>query len=338
MPRSTPFALLGALAVALVALFANQVSQAGQAGRAAIPYKPGPGPHAVAVGLYDWVDAARKRAVPVKIYSPKGGDGPYPVILFSHGLGSSRDTYEYLGRHWASYGYVVVHLQHRGSDSAILSGQDGEAFTRATSEEVAFTRPADVRFAIDRLAALNRDEPSVKGKLDLDRIGLAGHSYGAWTTLAVAGQVILSSTGRERYFQDPRVKAAISMSGAVPLDRAQHSLVYRRIKIPIFHMTGTLDDSPLPGGNKAVERRAAFDHITGADQYLVTFTGGDHMVFYGEGGSEKEKTFHSLIKMGSIAFWDAYLKGEPEARAWLSRGGFAGVLGDEGVFEEKVKG
>jgi hypothetical protein len=42
--------------------------------------------------------------------------------------------------------------------------------------------------------------------------------------------------------------------------------------------------------------------------------------------------------MGSIAFWDAYLKGEAEARAWLSRGGFAGVLGEEGVFEKKLKG
>jgi hypothetical protein len=44
-----------------------------------------------------------------------------------------------------------------------------------------------------------------------------------------------------------------------------------------------------------------------------------------------------LIKMGSIAFWDAYLKGEVEAKAWLSRG-FAGVLGEDGVFEKKLKG
>ena len=38
------------------------------------------------------------------------------MIVFSHGLGGTRDGYEYLGRHWASYGYVSVHLQHKGSD------------------------------------------------------------------------------------------------------------------------------------------------------------------------------------------------------------------------------
>src|SRR5579885_3303466 len=88
-----------------------------------IAYKPGPGPHEVARAHYDWVDAARQqRAVPVTVYAPKGGDGPFPVILFSHGLGGTRDGYAYLGRYWASYGYVVVHVQHLGSDDGVWKG------------------------------------------------------------------------------------------------------------------------------------------------------------------------------------------------------------------------
>lgn len=67
----------------------------------------------------DWRDAKRDRVVPVKIYSPKSGAAPFPVIIFSHGLGGSREGYEYLGRHWASHGYVSVHLQHAGSDDAV---------------------------------------------------------------------------------------------------------------------------------------------------------------------------------------------------------------------------
>ena len=55
----------------------------------------------IAIARYDWHDATRDRDVPVKIYFPKDGAGPFPVVLFSHGLGGSREGYEYLGRHWA---------------------------------------------------------------------------------------------------------------------------------------------------------------------------------------------------------------------------------------------
>jgi dienelactone hydrolase len=315
-----------------------------------IAYKPGPGPHAVAAARYDWVDGARQRSVPVKIYSPKGGEGPFPVIVFSHGLGGSREGYEYLGRYWASYGYVVVHVQHPGSDSAVWQGEErekiGQALRRALANpQVSLERPADVRFVLDRLAALNRDEPTIQGKLDLEHIGMAGHSFGAWTTLVLAGQVTVGPGGvggKEVALADLRIKAAIAMSAPVPRRREQHALVYRNVKIPCFHMTGTRDDSPV-GETAAAERRVPFDQIgrnRGADQYLVIFKGGDHMVFSGRGqgapGGEKDAAFQEIIKMGSIAFWDAYLKGEPEARAWLARGGFAGVLGEEGTFEEKV--
>ena len=66
-----------------------------------------------------WQDSRRQRQVPVKIYYPADGAGPFPVIIFSHGLGGSREGYQYLGRHWASHGYVSVHLQHLGSDQAV---------------------------------------------------------------------------------------------------------------------------------------------------------------------------------------------------------------------------
>src|SRR5436305_11540107 len=88
------------------------------------PYKQDAGPFAVAVTRYEWVDTARKRPVPVKIYSPEKGPGPFPVIVFSHGLGGSRETYEYLGRHWASHGYVVAHVQHEGSDDQVWKGKE----------------------------------------------------------------------------------------------------------------------------------------------------------------------------------------------------------------------
>ena len=76
------------------------------------------GPDQVEVARFEWTDAARHRSVPVKIYYPKSA-GRCPVIIMSHGLGGTRDGYEYLGRHWASHGYVSVHPQHVGSDDAV---------------------------------------------------------------------------------------------------------------------------------------------------------------------------------------------------------------------------
>src|SRR5690349_16713527 len=71
----------------------------------AAPYKAPSGSNLVETVKYDWKDEKRDRQVPVKIYFPKNGMGPFPIIIFSHGLGGSRDGYEYLGRHWASHGY-----------------------------------------------------------------------------------------------------------------------------------------------------------------------------------------------------------------------------------------
>jgi predicted dienelactone hydrolase len=307
------------------------------------PYKKDPGPFAVAVERYDWVDASRNRPVPVKIYFPEKGagpfPGPFPVIVFSHGLGGSREGYEYVGRHWASHGYVVALPQHLGSDDAVWRGKEhpGPELRRAAMNlENAMARPLDVRFVLDRLTAMNKEKGPFEGRLDLERIGMSGHSFGGWTTLAVAGQVFPGRLGSAG-LADPRVKAAISMSAPVARFGSSDTS-YGAIRIPILHMTGTLDDSPI-GDTKAGERRIPFDHIHGADQYLVIFEGGDHMVFSGQrlrgGNGTKDPLFHDLIRESTTAFWDAYLKGDAKAKSWLAEGGFREVMGKDGTLEVK---
>ena len=297
-----------------------------------------PGPLPVATRKLDWTDASRERSVPVKIYFPKDGPGPFPLIIFSHGLGGTRDGYEYLGHHWASHGYVSVHLQHPGSDDAVWRGQGFNAINRRMSQAAAnptnaINRPLDVRFAIDQMLRLNAEPGEFHGKIDPSRIGMAGHSFGAYTTLAVAGEVFGPG---ERSLSDPRVKAAIAMSSPAP--RLNPDRALSQINIPIFHFTGTDDSSPI-GGTTAAERRIPFDKIHGPDQFLVTFAGGDHMVFAGRSGlrgnRSQDPVFHDLILSSSTAFWDGYLKDIPTARAWLTTGAFSKALGKEGVFEKK---
>jgi len=132
-----------------LALSTSVLAQPAKAPAAVEKYEQGPGSYAVATVSYDWVDSARNRKVPVKIYYPEKGQGPFPVIVFSHGLGGSRDGYEYLGRHWASHGYVSVHLQHLGSDDAVWreSKEPAKDLARAAAE------PGNARYRIGSRAS-----------------------------------------------------------------------------------------------------------------------------------------------------------------------------------------
>lgn len=306
-------------------------------------YTAKPGPHQVDTLLCEWNDSTRDREVPVKIYFPLEGEGPFPIIIFSHGLGGSREGYGYLGRHWASYGYVSVHLQHHGSDVAIWRNTF-QAFdeTRKSIKHIgnAVNRARDVSFAIDQMETMNRESGPLKGRIDLNNIGMAGHSFGAWTTLAVTGQAFIDPKDGEKTFTDPRIKAAIAMSAPAPMKIDRLDKTFANIKIPCLHMTGTLDDSPL-GDTKANQRRLPFDNIQAADQYLITFEGGDHMIFTGLpnrlGSHEKDPCFHDLVKISSTSFWDAHLKNNSAAKKWLADGGLNTLLGQDGSLEKKEK-
>jgi dienelactone hydrolase len=310
----------------------------------AVPVWGRPGPYVVAVVRDTWKDPRREREVPVKIYYPAQDAGPFPVIIFSHGLGGSREGYEYLGRQWASHGYVSVHLQHLGSDRSVWEHSWSKLLAlrqAAHNLQNSLNRPLDVSFALDQLEKLNQSEGPFQGRLDLNRVGAAGHSFGAYTTMAVAGQVFGRPGGREISLADPRIKAAIPMSTPIPRKKGNLTQKYAKITIPCLHMTGTRDDSPI-GETRAAERRLPYDYTNGSAQYLVTFRDGDHMIFSNHqrllSRGDQDARFHDLICLSTTAFWDAYLKGEAAARSWLSNGGLAGTLGADATLEMKLPG
>jgi len=258
------------------------------------------------------------REIPMKIYFPESG-GPYPVIVFSHGLGGSMEGYQYLGSYWAAHGFVCAHVQHKGSDEELWKGKTfggALSMTKAMfSPENAVNRPKDISYAIDALAGLNDSEPQLKGKLDMKRLGVAGHSFGAYTTLAIAGQ----SFPGDKSLRDDRVVAAIEMSApGKTLRRNGAEEAYSSIKIPMMHMTGTNDKMPF---NENPENRLLlFKNINANNQFLLVFEGGDHMLFAGQrrkGDASNDALYHSLIQRASAAFWLAFLNGDAVALDYL---------------------
>ena len=279
-----------------------------------------------------------ERKVPSKVYYPTETTGTLPVIIFSHGLGGSRENYGYLAQHWTSHGFICIHPTHLGSDTGVLRGtlRPMKALRRAAADpENIATRPQDITCVIDQLERLNRDPGALQGRINAQAIGVAGHSFGAFTTLAIGGQSI---GFRKATLADPRVRALIPMSA--PANKAPAALLsqkYQAIRIPCLHMTGTEDSSPI-GDTSPADRRIPFDHMQGTDQYLLTFTGGDHMVFSGRARrnqNPQDEPMQHIIRAASLAFWDAYLRDDPSAKAWLKTGGFESALGLLGKFEAK---
>jgi predicted dienelactone hydrolase len=307
----------------------------------ATPYSE-PGSQQVSTLLLDFKDASRDRVVPVKLYFPKTGQGPAPVILFSHGLGGSREGGAYLGEHLASHGYIMVHMQHAGSDGPSLrgAGQPLERAKDAANWNNSVLRGQDVKFVIDELARQGKSPDfALKDRLDLDRLGMSGHSFGAATTIMVSGRTFIGLRGNE--FTEPRIKASLALSPSPGNNRRNLDKQFGSIRVPVFHMTGTEDASPITPDVKPEDRRLPYDHITKADQYLLILKDGDHAVFGGRErrllpASKHDKVHHELIRSGALAFFEAYLKGDAKAREFLQAGGYADAVGKQGVYERKT--
>ena len=274
-------------------------------------------------------DESRHRDLPVRLYLPAGHE-PRPLVLFSPGLGGSRESYAYLGQHWSRRGFVTCTLQHPGSDDAVwrdLPVRDRlPALRRAASLENFLLRARDVPAVLDRLEALSAEPGSpIAGRLDLRRIGMAGHSFGALTTEAVSGEVFpLPSVS----LTDARITAAIAMSPSVPR-RSDPARAFGSVKIPWLLMTGTRDVSPI-GQTDLASRRAVYPALSRGLRYEVVLDGAEHSAFGDRplpgDREQRNPAHHRGILALSTAFWDAFLAADPRARAWLDGAGPRTVL------------
>jgi predicted dienelactone hydrolase len=284
------------------------------------------------------VDGSRRREIPLKVYLPRE-KAPAPVVLFSHGLGGSREGSAYLGRHWALRGYVAVFLQHPGSDSSVWrdvpAGRRRGAMEGAASGQNFLLRVKDVPAVLDELQSWNgTPDHALAGRLDLARVGMSGHSFGAVTTQAVAGQALRG----DRAFTDPRIRAALAMSPSAPRHGGDPAAAFRGVAIPWLLMTGTEDVAPI-GGQTLESRLAVFPALPPGGKYEIVLDGAEHSAFTDRalpGDSEpRNPNHHRAILALSTAFWDAYLRGDEAGRRWLDGDGSRSVLEERDRWRRK---
>lgn len=104
--------------------------------------------------------------------------GRHPVIVLSPGNATNVAFQASLAEELASHGYIVVGVDHPFHATGVVLA-DGSVATYREGAPVARVeeRVADIRFVLDRLADLDRGGPWV-GRLDLERVGIIGHSLG----------------------------------------------------------------------------------------------------------------------------------------------------------------
>jgi predicted dienelactone hydrolase len=265
-------------------------------------------------------DAQRSREIPLRIYLPHNSAAA-PVVLFSHGLGGTREGSAYLGQHWALRGYVAVFLQHPGSDDSVWKdkpiSERMSALKAAAGLENLLLRIQDVRVVLDQLKLWNDDSGhELHGRLDLAHIGMSGHSFGAITTQYVSGQRPSIGQG----FTDPRIQAAVIMSPSAPR-RGDPKAAFTDVKIPWMLLTGTKDSSPI-GDADAASRLLVFPALPAGDKYELVLFNAEHSAFTDRalpGDSEPRNPNHHLAILAvTTAFWDAYLRNDLAAKDWLT--------------------
>ena len=275
-------------------------------------------------------DHRRDRDIPVRVYFLTA-DSPSPVIIFSHGLGGSREGGRYLGRHWAARGYIAVFMQHPGSDTSAWNSkpltQRMKAMKEAASGRNFMLRVMDVPAVLNQLERLNSsDGHELSGQLDLLKIGMSGHSFGAVTTQALSGQRF----GRGRpLLTDERITAALIMSPSSP-QRGTPQEAFEKISIPWMLMTGTKDIA-LIGDADMDSRLAVFPALPPGSKYELVLYKAEHSAFSDRalpGDREpRNPNHHRVILALSTAFWDAYLHFDTAAKAWLNGEGPKSVMG-----------
>lgn len=211
----------------------------------------------------DLVDDARGRPLPSTVWYPArtAGDdalpavGPFPVVVFSHGLGEMPDNFEGLISGWVRAGMVVVAPTYPNTSGEAAAPDAGDVANQ----------PADASFVLDAVLDLSTTAGDLlEGALDPERLAAVGHGAGGATTLGLFAACC----------RDPRLAAGIVLAGsdpgaAEPYEGSEAAILYLHgdtdLVVPIALGRAAFDANPWP---KAFITLTGDGHI---DPYVEPF-------------------------------------------------------------------
>ncbi|HWX95765.1 MAG TPA: hypothetical protein VNZ01_02850 [Solirubrobacteraceae bacterium] len=222
--------------------------------------------------------------------------GPYPLVVFGHGFAVTPRIYAHLLQSLTRAGYVVATPVFPLANANAPGGPD---------ESDLVNQPTDMSFVISRLlAASSTARGPLSGLIDAAHIAVAGQSDGAMTALAVA---------YSRRFRDPRVGAAVIMSGAEMSGAGGFS--FSRGAPPLLATQGTSDTVNEPRFTYQFFKAAR------APKYLLRLLGAGHLPPY-----TRQQPQLAIVERVTLAFLDGYLKRRPESlRRLVPLGTVSGV-------------
>ncbi len=231
----------------------------------------------------------RRGAIPAK------SQGPYPLIVFAHGLGSDPLQYEKLLSYWAAAGFVVAAPQFPLTSDHTPGGPDAGDVVN---------QPGDMSFVISSVLNASAGTNNVlSGLVDPQDIGAAGHSNGAITVLGLVANTCC---------RDPRVKAAVVMAGdEVPFPTGTYETANAP---PLLLVHGTADE--LLPYSLAI---GMFNSARGP-KGLLTIKGGSH-----ESAAGLSVSSSASVLRTTTDFFSAFFRGDRTALARISGDGKRGL-------------
>jgi dienelactone hydrolase len=277
-----------------------------------------PGEHEVVVAANLTLPAeGERRAIDFNLYYPAQGRD-FPLLVFSHGNWSNKDSYDNIIEHWVSHGYAVIAPNHLDCCSMAQG-----IFNSLRYGQLALIteRVSDINHLLARLDTIDQLHPDFAGKADASQLGITGHSFGAFSAQQFGGAGTFDpDTEQFLYFPEAAVKAIVAISPPGPMFDTITEGSWDQLSTPNLVTTGTWDIQPSFWPDWRMHLMS-YERASASDNYALVTQGADHYL----GGLicrlDREEAPQldalSMLRIASTNFLNAYLKNDAQARAFI---------------------